>query len=126
MKATRILFWVTTIILFLFEGVMPLAAWLFAPSSVTAGGIALGYPTYFSHLLVVCKMLGAVILILPKMNRSVKEWVYAGFGINFISASVSHFVVDGFSFDGIMPLIILGILIVSYTTYFKLQAHGKN
>ena len=51
-----------------------------------------------------------------------KEWAYAGFAFDFIGACVSHWAVGGLSFDAIFPLIVLGILAVSYVTYHKLNA----
>jgi len=38
MKKNKIIFWTTTVFLFLFEGVMPLSTLIFAPSQATAGG----------------------------------------------------------------------------------------
>src|SRR5687768_4281285 len=107
MKKTKIIFWVTTVFLFLFEGVMPLSALLFAPSQATAGTVSLDYPVYFAYVIIAFKTLGSILLIIPRLPRSIKEWTYAGFAINFICASVSHFIVDGFGFVGFFPLIIL-------------------
>ncbi len=120
MKANRIIFWVSTTIIFLFEGVMPA---LFSQTKDAKEGIShLGYPEYFGIMLTVFKVLGALSLIIPKVPGRIKEWAYAGFAIDFIAACVSHWVVDGFGFFAIFPLIILAILIVSYVTYHKLKA----
>jgi hypothetical protein len=85
----------------------------------------LGYPDYFRVLLTVFKVTGALALIIPQVPGRIKEWAYAGFGIVFISASVSHFAVDGFSFMVVFPWIILGILGVSYVCYYKIQGQNK-
>ncbi len=82
----------------------------------------LGYPEYFGVLLTVFKVIGALVLILPRVPGRVKEWAYAGFAIDFICASVSLMVVDGFNFLAIFPLIVFGILILSYISYHKLQS----
>jgi hypothetical protein len=126
MKTIKIIFWVTTVFLFLFEGIMPLSALLFAPSQATAGTVALDYPVYFAYVIIAFKTLGSILLIIPRLPRSIKEWTYAGFAINFICASVSHFIVDGFGFVGFFPLIILAIAAVSYVTYFKVYQYAKN
>ena len=51
----------------------------------------------------------------------VKEWAYAGFAIDPISAFISHWVVDGFTAQTPFPLLILSILIVSYIFYQNLR-----
>ena len=122
MKTTKILFWTTTIIIFLFEGVMPA---LTSQTELAKEGIRhLGYPAYFGMALVVFKVVGTIILILPHVSARIKEWAYAGFGFDFIFASISHFAVDGMDFQSFFPLIIFGILIVSYVNYHKLKGAG--
>jgi hypothetical protein len=46
-------------------------------------------------------------------------------GITFISALVSHWAVDGFSVQTAFPLVLFGILAISYMQYHKLQAPGE-
>jgi len=122
MKTTKILFWTTTIIIFLFEGVMPA---LTSQTELAKEGIRhLGYPAYFGMALVVFKVVGTIILILPQVSARIKEWAYAGFGFDFIFASISHFAVDGMDFQSFFPLIVFGILIVSYVNYHKLRGAG--
>jgi hypothetical protein len=123
MRKNRIIFWTTTVFLFLFEGVMPLSALIFAPSQATAGAVALDYPAYFAYGIIAFKIVGSILLIIPALPRPVKEWTYAGFAFNFLCASLSHFVVDGFAFVSFFPLIILAIAAVSYVTYFKVYQH---
>lgn len=126
MKKNKIVFWTATIFLFLFEGVMPLSALLFAPAEATAGTIYLQYPEYFGYMLIAFKVLGATALIIPALPRRVKEWAYAGLAFNFISATISHLVVSGVSFVSFFPLIIFAILIISYIYNFKVYSHGQN
>lgn len=117
-KTVKIIFWVTTVAIFLFEGVMPA---LFSQSEESKEGFRhLGYPLYFVTLLTVFKILGALALIVPQVPGRIKEWAYAGFAIDFICASVSYFMVDGFGFFAIFPLIILAVLIISYISYHKM------
>ena len=122
MKKEKIIFWVTTSLIFLFEGVMP--AFTSQTEMAKEGIRHLGYPDYFGMLLVVFKVLGALALILPQVPKRIKEWAYAGFGIDFISASVSIFVIDGFTALAFFPLIVFGVLIVSYTYYHKLNTNN--
>nr|WP_068891763.1 DoxX family protein [Pedobacter panaciterrae] len=50
----------------------------------------LGFPDYFRIELVTAKLLGAIVLVLPFTPVRVKEWVYAGFMIEMISALIAH------------------------------------
>jgi hypothetical protein len=125
MKTNKIIYWTSTIFLFLFEGVMPLSALIFAPLSATAGTVYLDYPAYFAYIIIFFKVTGSVLLIIPRLPRPVKEWTYAGFGFNFTCASASHFIVDGFTFVSFFPLIILAIAVISYLTYFKVYYNSN-
>jgi len=117
MKKDNIIFWITTTLIFLFEGVMPA---LTLQCEMSKEGIRhLGYPYYFGPMLTVFKVLGALVLIIPAVPKRVKEWVYAGFAIDFICASVSIAAVDGF---GAMALFPLAVLAVSYGYFHKIEA----
>lgn len=119
MKKDKIIYWTTTILIFLFEGVMPA---LTSQTELAKQGIShLGYPLYFGNALVVFKVLGTLALIIPAVPKKLKEWAYAGFVFDFIFASISHFSVDGLGYEGFFPLVVLAILMVSYTYYHKLQ-----
>ncbi|MBV7529863.1 DoxX family protein [Chitinophaga sp. sic0106] len=50
----------------------------------------LGFPDYFRIELVIAKVLGAIVLLLPFTPLRVKEWVYAGFMIAMVSALIAH------------------------------------
>lgn len=121
MKRNKILFWTATIILLLFEGVMPLSTLLFAKEYATAGTKPLGYPDYFAYTLIVCKVLGVVAIALPKIPAKFKEWAYAGLTFNLLFAVISHAVVDGNIGFIIMPVVIMGILAVSYIYNSKIN-----
>lgn len=121
MKTNRIIYWAATGIIFLLDGVMPA---LTSHTDLAVEGIRhLGYPDYFRVLLTCFKVTGALVLILPQFKGRIKEWAYAGFTFNFISAAVSHTVVDGFGGQTIFPMVALAILSVSYVYYHKIQLH---
>lgn len=126
MKKNRIIFWVATSIIFIWEGVMPA---LTSQTEMAKEGIShLGYPAYFGVMLAVYKVLGSIALIVPQVPARVKEWAYAGLAFSMLSAFISHWAVDGFNAQTPFPLIILAILMVSYVYYHKLKspaAHGK-
>ncbi len=119
MKKEKILFWTSTIIIALFEGLMPL---LTSQTELAKEGIRhLGYPEYFGTALVVFKVLGVLTLIIPQAPKRLKEWAYAGFTFDFLFAAISHAAVDGINFQTFFPLIVLAILAVSYIYYHKLN-----
>jgi len=119
MKKDKIIYWISTSLIFLWEGVIP---GLTSHTDLAKQGIShLGYPDYFRVELAVFKVLGALALILPMVPARVKEWAYAGFAIVLISACVSHTAVDGLNGQAFFPLIILAILVVSYVYYHKIK-----
>lgn len=123
MKKYRIIYWISTVIIFLFEGVMP--ALTFQTDMAKEGIRHLGFPEYFGVQLAICKVLGALVLIIPGIPPRYKEWAYAGFGISMISAFVAHVAVDGFSAMSCFPLLVLAILATSYICFHKLL-NAKN
>jgi putative oxidoreductase len=50
----------------------------------------LGFPDYFRNELVIAKIIGAILLLIPRVSLRIKEWIYAGFGIAMISALIAH------------------------------------
>jgi len=62
---------------------------------------------------------------IPSIPKRIKEWAYAGFAFDFIFATISHGAVDGFTGQTFFPLIVLGILAISYIYYYKLDAGSK-
>lgn len=119
MKKQKSIFWVTTLIIVLFEGVMP--AFTFNTELAKAGIAHLGYPAYFGYLLTLFKVLGAIGLLLPQIKGRAKEWVYAGFTFDFAFAFLSYLIVDGFVAGLIMPVAFIIVLILSYRSYHRLQ-----
>jgi DoxX-like family len=124
MKQNKIIFWTATIIIALWEAVMPLSCWIFAPAYMTVGTKALFYPDYFCYLLAIAKMLGVVAILYPKTPAKLKEWAYAGLSFSLIFAFISHFCVDKNVGYMAMPLVFLAILAVSYIYNQKLQRNG--
>ena len=74
----------------------------------------LGYPVYLNIILGIAKVLG-VIAILQWKFKTVKEWAYAGFTIDFLGASASLY----FAGDGIlMALSTIPFFVVMFASYF--------
>ena len=38
----------------------------------------LGYPMYFIQLFGIGKLLGSIAILIPGLNKTIKEWAYAG------------------------------------------------
>jgi hypothetical protein len=77
----------------------------------------IGFPIYFVTMLGIFKLLGSLALLNPWFD-SLKEWAYAGFAFTLIGATWTH-IATGTPF--IMPIVILGVLGVSYFFKQKLQ-----
>ncbi len=119
MKKYKIIFWITTGLIFLLEGVMSA---LTGHTEMSIQGIThLGYPLYFVTIIVVFKVLGSLALIIPQIPPRVKEWAYAGFGFDFLCAFISIWIVDGFSGALALPVVAIVILVLSYISYHKLH-----
>jgi uncharacterized membrane protein YphA (DoxX/SURF4 family) len=116
MKVTKITYWVTTSIVAL---MMAYSCYAYlTQDTVKQGFHHLGFPDYFRVELGIAKLLGAILLIAPVRSR-IREWVYAGFVITFISAFIAHTASGDPVNNQVMPLIFLALLIASYITYHK-------
>lgn len=119
MKKNVIIYWISTGFIALLEGVMP--AFTSQTEMAKEGIRHLGYPEYFGNVLVVFKILGVLALVLPQIPKKVKEWAYAGFAFDFLFAAISHGIVDGLIGQTFFPVIVLGVLSISYVYFHKLN-----
>ena len=87
-RAVTIAFWAITA-LFCLE--MSFTAYYeFLPQGAQAFA-RLGFPAEsFRVELSLAKLLGVVVLLLPMVPARFKEWAYAGFAINLVSAIIAH------------------------------------
>jgi len=81
----------------------------------------LGYPIYSMQIFGVAKLLGAVALLQTKF-KTVKEWAYAGFSFNFISAFASRAIVGDALGLLAPPVVMLIIMFISYYFWKKYEA----
>src|SRR5579871_626342 len=88
LKAMTIAYWVITALFCLemsftaYYELLPQGAEAFA---------RLGFPAgYFRMELSIAKLAGVVALLFPFVPARVKEWAYAGFAINLVSALITH------------------------------------
>jgi hypothetical protein len=73
----------------------------------------LGYPSYVLPLLGVWKVLGALVILAPRLAR-LKEWAYAGMIFDATGAAVSRGVLGDNLLAVVMPLLISGIVLASW------------
>ena len=73
----------------------------------------LGYPLYLLSIIGTWKILGVIVILLPKFLL-VKEWAYAGFFFVMSGAFISHLAAgQGFS-EAVPSLILLIVIVLSY------------
>ena len=114
-KSHKIIYWIATI-------------WL--ALGMIAGGVqqllqiggyreifnSLGYPLYLMSILGFWKILGVVVILLPKFPL-VKEWAYAGFFFAMSGATASHLIMGQPFIEAVPPLTLLVLTILSW--YFR-------
>ena len=84
------------------------------PSPPGAYGMAkLGYPVYLLSILGVAKLLGIVVLLIPR-HPLLKEWAYAGFTILLTGAIWSHLAVGNAAADLFPASFLLVMLALSW------------
>jgi len=117
MKRINLLFWISTGLIFLLQGLLPIFNY---NSPETRQAMEhLGYPIYFGVMLSLFKLAGGLVLIIPQIPKRIKEWAFAGFAIDFICALISFIAVDGLTVFILFPVIALIILSLSYFAYRK-------
>ena len=78
-------------------------------------------PKWFYLELVIANFIGGIIILLPFIGKRLKEWVYVGLGLGYLSAIIAHFSIDGINTITFMPLVPFVILLTSYITNHKLN-----
>jgi hypothetical protein len=82
----------------------------------------LGFPNYFRIELIVIKIIGVVLLLIPQVNHRIREWIYVGFAINLFSAFIAK-LNSGYSIPASLePLLVLVIML---TGLFYLEKMRK-
>lgn len=89
-------------------------AYLAGVQVVRDGFAELGYPMFLVTVLGICKVLGGIALLPPGLPR-LKEWAYAGITFNLLGAAVSHAAVGHPAAKVIAPLVVLGVVLASWS-----------
>jgi hypothetical protein len=83
----------------------------------------LGFPaSYFRVELSWAKVAGVVALLVPMVPARVKEWAYAGFAINLVSALIAHFSISDRPLAFVASTITSVLWGFSYWFWRRLQA----
>ncbi len=112
-KTVNILYWVFTI---LFAGLMIFSSvGGIGPTAETKQMLhdGMGYPVYFIQFISFAKIAGSLAILIPGLNKTVKEWAYAGLFFDLTGAVFSIISISP-SFDpqmlGMLLFIVSGIL----------------
>lgn len=127
-KSTNILYWIFTII---FAGLMIFSAIpniMLDEATMEIFVKGLGYPAYFIQLLGIAKVLGSIAILIPGLNKTIKEWAYAGLFFDLIGAVYSGIAAAKGTVDprmaGMLIWIVPGIL--SYIFWKKkMKTEGR-
>lgn len=112
-KRNRIIYWIATAWLSL--GMLSSAIVQLIPLPEEAAVFnALGYPQYLMALLGFWKILGVIVLLLPKLPL-LKEWAYAGFFFTMSGAAYSH-IAAADPFTQVAPTLFL--LFLTFTSWY--------
>jgi hypothetical protein len=108
----KIIYWLATSVIIFVEGIGNVAT--FNQQYAKEIVYDLGYPEYFRVAMSALKLMGVIILIVPKIPAWIKEWAYAGFFINTLFAFVSYWSVKGVGEDLVFPVFVMTSLLVSH------------
>ena len=119
MKATKIIYWIFTILLVVLMLFSAIASLRTNPDGL-AMMKQLGYPYNVLTLLSVAKILGVIAILVPGFPR-LKEWAYAGFTFDLIGAIYAS-LTAGFTIGSTAPIFV-GLIFIfgSYVFYHKLK-----
>ena len=117
-KRNKIIYWIATIWLAL--GMLSTGLVQLLKTKEGQGGLDmithLGYPRYLLTVLGVWKVLGVIVLLVPKLPL-LKEWAYAGFFFIMSGAIFSH-IASGDGMNEVFPSLLLLILTIA-SWYFR-------
>ncbi len=121
-KATTIVYWIVTALFCLEMSFTAYYELLRLPEAAQAF-TRLGFPAdYFRVELSWAKVAGVAALLVPMVPARLKEWAYAGFAINLVSALIAHLSI-GDRPAALAPSTITSLLwLLSYFFWRRLQA----
>ncbi|HEX6629204.1 MAG TPA: DoxX family protein [Gemmatimonadaceae bacterium] len=123
-KGLVIAFWIVTAI-FCIEMIFT-AYYELTPQAADAF-TRLGFPSaWFRAELSWAKVAGVAVLLIPMFPARLKEWAYAGFAINLVSAQIAHLSIADRPL-AFVPSALTGVLwVLSYIFWRRIQATPEN
>ena len=114
-KRNKIIYWIAT--LWLALGMVSTAVVQLMKRKDEVDSIThLGYPIYFLTIIGVWKMLGVIVVLMPKYPL-LKEWAYAGFFFVMSGATFSHIALGDPITEIVPSLLLIVLTVVSW--YFR-------
>lgn len=119
-KTTNLIYWISTVVfaaLMIFSSIGGLQP---SQQAIQLLHDGLGYPVYFIQFISIAKIIGSIALLVPGLNRSVKEWAYAGLFFDLAGAVYSGVASSG-TFDPMMLTMLIWIIpgVLSYYFWHK-------
>ena len=123
-KAINLTYWICTILfstLMIFSSVGGLQP---SQQAIQLIHDLLGYPIYFIQFISIAKLIGAIVILIPGLDR-IKEWAYAGLFFDLAGAIYSSIAASG-KFDPMMLTMAIWVLpgILSYY-FWRKKMSGK-
>jgi len=109
-KRNKIIYWVATIFLafgMLASGLQQ----IFQTKEMMTMIGRLGYPPYFMRIIGVWKILGVIVILIPKF-KLVKEWAYAGLFFTMTGALISHLACGDYDMKAILGPVMQTVFII--------------
>jgi hypothetical protein len=118
MKTNKIIYWIATGILCL---IMTFSASMYLFNHEIAAEFFrnLGFPTWIIYPSATAKIL-AVIAILSKKSKLLKEWAYAGMSLDMVLAFTAHYMAE----DGGGGMAATGLIALLVSRYFDWKIYG--
>ena len=123
-KTAKIMYWAVTLLFCLVNFLSGIAE-LFPNQQGLDVMKLLGYPLYFLTVLGVAKILGSIAIIQTRF-KTIKEWAYAGFAIDYVAASASFYFINGGAMAILFPFVFLAVLFWSYSLWKKMERMKKD
>lgn len=115
-KRNKIIYWIATVWLALGMTSTAVVQLVKMEEEVQKTSLELGYPVYFLTIIGIWKLLGVVVILLPKFPL-LKEWAYAGFFFLMSGAVISHLYIGDSMAALFGPSLLLVLTILSW--YFR-------
>ena len=124
-KTVNITYWIATIIfaaLMIFSAVGGLQP---SQQAIQIFHDGLGYPIYFIQYISFAKLLGVIAILIPGLNKTIKEWAYAGLIFDLIGAMYCNYASGKTTGEWLPIIIFVALGFLSYYLYHKKSASLK-